>query len=163
MSDIGILYNKHNLDLQRTYFNRMLRLIGIEVLHYAPLPGKRYSSYAEIKTCFEDPVVTGCIFDEHPTQKTMKKLGWDAERQEDESVISVPYDLPHVQAGSLFALPSGIDNAEARLFRVTEMSTIMLYPASITCRLVPEWKNTAHDSQIVNFKTQDFNLLREEE
>lgn len=163
MSDIGILYNKHNLDLQRTYFNQMLRLIGIEVLHYAPLPGKRYSSYAEIKTCFEDPVVTGCIFDEHPTQKTMKKLGWDAERQEDESVISVPYDLPHVQAGSLFALPSGIDNAEARLFRVTEMSTIMLYPASITCRLVPEWKNTAHDSQIVNFKTQDFNLLREEE
>lgn len=163
MSDIGILYNKHNLDLQRTYFNQMLRLIGIEVLHYAPLPGKRYSSYAEIKTCFEDPVITGCIFDEHPTQKTMKKLGWDAERQEDESVISVPYDLPHVQAGSLFALPSGIDNAEARLFRVTEMSTIMLYPASITCRLVPEWKNTAHDSQIVNFKTQDFNLLREEE
>lgn len=163
MNEIGILYNKQNLDLQRTYFKQMLRMIGIKVIHYAPLPGKRYTTYAEIKTCFEPPIVTGCIFEEHPTQKTMKKLGWDSERQEDASLISVPYDLPHVQAGSIFALPSGIDNAEARLFRVVEMSTIMLYPASITCKLVPEWSNTAKESQIVNFKTQDFNLLREEE
>ena len=163
MKDIGILYNEQNLKLQRIYFNQMLRMIGIKVLHYAPLPGKRYTTYAEIKTAFEEPVVTGCVFEEHPTQKTMKKLGWDSERQEDASLISVPYDLAHVQAGSLFALPSGIDNSEARLFRVVEMSTIILYPASITCKLVPEWANTARESQIVNFKTQDFNLLREEE
>ena len=163
MNEIGILYNKQKLDLQRKYFNQMLRMIGIKVIHYAPLPGKRYTTYAEIKTCFEPPVVTGCVFDEHPTQKTMKKLGWNSERQEDASLISVPYDLAHVQAGSIFALPSGIDNAEARLFRVVEMSTIMLYPASITCKLVPEWSNTVKESQIVDFKTQDFNLLREEE
>lgn len=161
--EIGFLYNKQNLELQRAYFKQMLHMIGIKVFHYAPLPGKRYTNYGEIKTCFEEPVLTGCIFDDHPTQKTMKKLGWDSERQEEVSLISVPYDLAHVQAGSLFALPSGIDNAEARLFRVVEMSTIMLYPASITCRLVPEWKNTTHESQIIDFKTQDFNLLREEE
>ena len=93
----------------------------------------------------------------------MKKLGWNSERTESISAISVPYDLPNVQAGSLFALPGGIDNSQARLFRVIEMSNIMLYPASITCMLVPEWQNTAKQSQIVEFKNNVFNLLKEEE
>lgn len=162
-SDFGILYRESDLKLQRKYFEQMLKMIGIQVVHYAPLPGKRYSTYAELKTHFEPPVVTGCIFNEHLDQKTMKKLGWNAERTESISAISVPYDLPNVQAGSLFALPSGIDNSEARLFRVVEMSNIMLYPASITCMLVPEWKNTMKESQVIDFKNTDFNLLREEE
>ena len=162
-NDIGILYRESDIKLHRQYFEQMLKMIGIKVLHYAPLPGKRYSTYAELKTNYEEPVVTGCIFNEHPDQKTMKKLGWNSERTESISAISVPYDLPNIQAGSLFALPGGIDNSQARLFRVVEMSNIMLYPASITCMLVPEWKNTAKESQIVEFKNNDFNLLKEEE
>ena len=158
----GILYNEKNLKLQRSYFNQMLKMIGLSVVYYAPLPGKQYTTYAEIKTNFEPPLPTGCIFDEHPDQKTMKKLGWNSERQEDASLISVPYDLPHLQAGSIFAIPSGLDNAQPRLFRVVEMSTIMLYPSSITCKIVPEWENNMHESQIINYKSQDFNLLREE-
>ena len=109
-NDIGILYRESDIKLHRQYFEQMLKMIGIKVLHYAPLPGKRYSTYAELKTNYEEPVVTGCIFNEHPDQKTMKKLGWNSERTESISAISVPYDLPNVQAGSLFALPGGIDN-----------------------------------------------------
>ena len=163
-NDIGILYRESDIKLHRQYFEQMLKMIGIKVLHYAPLPGKRYSTYAELKTNYEEPVVTGCIFNEHPDQKTMKKLGWNSERTESISAISVPYDLPNVQAGSLFALPGGIDNSQARLFRVVEMSNIMLYPASITCMLVPEWKNKMGEHmEIVEFKNNDFNLLKEEE
>ena len=109
-NDIGILYRESDIKLHRQYFEQMLKMIGIKVLHYAPLPGKRYSTYAELKTNYEEPVVTGCIFNEHPDQKTMKKLCWNSERTEAISAISVPYDLPNVQAGSLFALPGGIDN-----------------------------------------------------
>lgn len=158
MKEFGILYNEENLKLQRNAFNEMLRLVGIQVIHYAPRPGKHYTTYAEIKTNFEDPVVTGCIFEEHPTQKTMKKLGWNAEQQEEASLISVPYDLANVQAGSIFVLPSGIDNAQGRLFRVVDMSTIMMSPACITCKLVPEWESRIPEAQQKRTE-HNFNLL----
>lgn len=161
-TQIGLLYNEQNIKLQRKYFNDMLRMIGIEVQHYAMRPNKHYTNYAELALNFEPPVTTGCVFEEHPTQKTMKKLGWNSERQENESVISVPYDLSHLEVGSLFMLPSGIDNTPGRLFRVVEMSNIMLYPASITCKLVPEFESTSPSAH-VDYKTHDFALLRGEQ
>ena len=92
----------------------------------------------------------------------MKKLGWDSELQTEESIISVPYDTKDVQAGSLFILPSALDNTKGRLFRATELSTIMIYPASITCKLVPEWEDAYTPTQS-EFKHTSFNLLNNED
>ena len=72
----------------------------------------------------------------------MKKLGWVSELDEQSSIISVAYDLPELQVGALFLVPSAIDPKKGRLFRVTELSTIMIVPAAVTCKLVPEYENT---------------------
>ena len=75
--------------------------------------------------------------------------------------LSVPYDLPELQVGALFTIPAGIDEADDRLFRVAEMSNIALYPASITCRIMPEYETQVEKSELRDFKTTTFNLLRE--
>lgn len=163
--DTGLLLNKDNIvPLQRFYFQQMVRLVGLNVLYRAPkCKDRKYDVYGEMDTFFESPIVVGCIYDEHTDQKTMKKLGWNAERGETTPVIHVPYDLPGLQAEGLFIIPSGLDNGEGRVFKVLEMSNIPVYPASMACKLGPVLKSNFERSQLHDFTVNDFNVLNEEE
>ena len=141
----GILLNP-DIKLQRNYFKEMCKLIGINCIYRAVKPGKKYTTYSELNTNFEKPQIIGCIFDEHPTQQTLKKIGWVSELQENSSIIHIPYDTPGIQQGCLFTLPSGLDDGKGRLFRLVKISNIMVYPASVACELVPEYENTYQES-----------------
>ena len=101
----GILLNGPDIKLHRKYFDEMCFLIGIKVLFYAPKPSKHWTTYAEIETNFYEPKLISCVFEDHPNQYTMKKLGWDSELQENASLISVPYDLEGIQVGDSFFTP----------------------------------------------------------
>lgn len=163
MDNYGALLNETNIKLHRKYFIEMCSLLGIQVFYRAPRENKHYNDYGELDTYYYEPVKIGCIFEDHPTQQTLKKLGWASELQEDASVIHVPYDLQNLQQGALFIIPSAFDNTKGRLFRVGKMSANMIYPASISCEIVPEYENTFNKEDIHNFKHTDFNLLNEEE
>lgn len=158
----GALLNGPDIKLHRQYFTEMCDLIGVKVLFYAPKENKHWTTYAEIKTNFYDPILVSCIFEDHPNQYTMKKLGWDSELQENASLISVPYDLKDLQVGAIFIVPSSIDNTKGRVFRVVRMRNSMIYPSSITCELVPEYENTFSSSEY-SYKNSSFNLLNDEE
>lgn len=160
--DTGILLNPANIKLQRKYFEEMVRLIGINVVYRAPRENKHYDGHGELDSFYYEPVMVGCIFDEHPNQWTMKKLGWVSEMQDSASLIHVPYDVPKLQDGSLFIVPSGIDGAQGRLFRVIAMSSIAVYPATIACQIAPVWESKFERSQLTH-KDNDFNLLDDEE
>lgn len=151
-----------DIKLHRRWFKEMVKLHGIQVIYYAVNPGCKYTAYTELRTTHQSPILVGCIFDEHPTQQTTRKMGWISELQENSSFIHVPYDLKDIQIGCLFVIPSGIDNAEGRLFRVVRMSTSMIYPASITCEIVPEYTDTCRVSDLVN-TDYNFNVLADED
>ena len=151
-----------SIKLHRPYFNEMVKLLGIQVIYRAPKPDKHYTIYTEIESNYECAESIGCIFEEHPTQQTLKKIGWISELQTDASIIHVAYDLHGLQQGALFLIPSGLDDGKGRLFRVTKLSNIAVYPASIACEIVPEYENTYSDNQS-NFRNSSFNLLTEGE
>lgn len=159
-SNYGILLSEKDIKLHRKYFAEMTKLLGINVLYRQLLPGKKWTSYAEIDANYSSPTIVGCIFSQYPDQQTMKKLGWVSELEKAVSIISVPYDLP-IQVGALFIVPSGIDSSEGRLFRVTRLSNIMIYPASMTCELVPEYMDTFSTS-LYQHRDDSFNVLGEE-
>lgn len=160
-SNYGLLLTG-DIKLHRQWFKQMTKLLGINVIYRSPKTDKHYTTYAEIDSNYNCPQLVGCIFEEHPEQQTLKKLGWAAELQENASIIHVPYDLEGIQQGALFIIPSGIDNACGRLFRVSKLSNIMVYPASIACQIVPEYEDTYQASQS-EFKHNSFTLLKEEE
>jgi len=116
-----------------------------------------------LDTSYSDPIRVGCIFNDNVDQKTAKRLGWNSELDTNATMISVPYDLLNLQVGCLFEIPSAFDNAPGRLFRVVEMSAIAIYPASITCRLVPEYKTTMELADTHVFTNSNFNLLNQED
>lgn len=158
----GLLLNERDIKLQRRYFDEMCMMVGIKVIHRAPRASKSYTAYSEIDSNYFEPELVGCIFEEHPNQRTMKKLGWNSELSESAAIISVPYDLKGLQQGSLFIVPSAFDSTQGRLFRVTEITGIMIYPCSLTCKLVPELENTFTPNTYLH-KTNSFNLLNREE
>lgn len=157
----GVLLNS-SAKLHRQYFREMCKLLGVWVLYRAPKPNKHYTSYAEIESNYEKPVLVGCIFHDHPDQQTLKKMGWMSELQENSSLIDVDYDLPNLQQGALFIIPSGLDDGKGRLFRVVKMTNSIVYPASITCEIVPEYIDTFQPETSFDYTESDFNLLNEE-
>lgn len=138
--DYGILLTPE-IKLHRQYFKEMVKLLGINCIYKAPIPGKTFDKHGDLSANYLPGEVVGVIFQEHPDQKTLKKMGWVAELQENSSIIHVPFDLPHLQVGALFIIPSGIDKAEGRVFRVISMQNIMVYPASIACEIAPEYED----------------------
>lgn len=161
--DTGLLLNEHNIKLQRLYFNQMIKLLGINVLYRAPrTSSKSYNMYGELDTYFYEPESVSCIYDEHPSQKTMRKLGWNAELADSTTVIHVPYDLKGLQVGALFIIPSGLDNAEPRIFKVLRMSSIAVYPASISCELGPVLIDDEDKEVVSDFTHSNFNVLDNE-
>ena len=162
--DTGILLNDQNIKLHRLYFKQMAQLLGINVDYYAPIDETlTYNGYGELLSYFDPPKVIACIYDEHPTQKTMKMLGWNAELAESSVVIHVPYDLKHLQVGAIFDLPAGLDNASDRRYRVLRISNVAVYPASVACELGPLLPNTLDREKIEDFDDSTFNLLDGEE
>lgn len=161
-NNYGTLLQGADIKLQRGYFEEMASLLGVRVIYRAPREDKHWTTYGEIDSNYYEPILLNCIFEEHPNQWTMKKLGWVSELQEEPSLISVPYDTPKLQVGALFIVPSAIDGSKGRLFRVASMSTIMIYPSSVTCMLVPEYEST-FSSDAYDHTRDSFNLLNREE
>lgn len=85
-----------------------------------------------------------------------------SELQEDSSLIEVDYDLPNLQQGALFIVPSGLDDGKGRLFKVVKMTNSIVYPSAITCEIVPEYINTFQPETAFEYTQSDFNLLNEE-
>lgn len=157
MSDVktnyGLLITK-DIKLHRSWFKQMTALHGINCQYRAPLKNKTYDLNADLQTSYKPAILVGCLFEEHPDQKSLKKAGWVAELQEGSSVIHVPYDLPDLQVGALFDVPSGIDTAQARTFRVISLSNIMIYPASIACEIALEYESVDEPQLITTALTQ---------
>ena len=141
-NDYGLLLSKKDITLYRMWFKQMLKLHGINCKYRAP-HNKQYDARGDLQSGYKPEIVVGCLFEEHPNQKSLKKAGWVAELQEGSSMIHVPYDLPDLQVGALFEVPSGLDNSKGRVFRVISMSNIMIYPASIACELALEYESNA--------------------
>lgn len=141
----------------------MTKLIGIYVYYRSPLEGKRWTTYAELDSNYEAPVKIGCIFEQHPSQQTLKKIGWMSELQEGSSIIHVQYDLSNLQQGCLFEVPSGLDDGNRRIFRVVRLTTGIVYPASITCEIVPEYQDDYIPDVNSHQNNSNINVLADEE
>ena len=158
----GLLLNK-DIKLHRLYFKQMTKLLGIKCLYRAPLPGKHYNRQGDLEAYYYPPEQVDCIFDNHPDIKTLKKMGWATELQEQSSILHVPYDLKNLQVGALFIIPSGIENTPDRVFRVISMQMIMIYPASIACEIAPEYFDTDEKTLTNNFTDSNFTTLLDNE
>lgn len=157
-NDYGKLINQ-DIKLHRIWFKQMTKLLGINCIFKAPVKNKTYDMHGDLQANYQQGVVVGCIFQDHPDQKTLKKMGWVTELQENSSIIHVPYDLQDLQVGALFIVPSGIDKSQGRVFRVISMQNTMIYPASIACEIAPEYFDNDEKTLTRDFSKNNFTML----
>lgn len=170
-----------SVKLHRRWFIEMAKLLGIKVEYSYPIQGYHlgefivstdtlstgdginWTQYAEVDAGYSKPITINCIFEQHPDQQTLKKVGWVSELQENSSIIHVQYDLEKLQQGCLFNIPSGLDDGVNRLFRVVRITNSIVYPASMMCEIVPEY----YDKYIPDINTHknnsNMNVLNDEE
>lgn len=161
--DYGLLLGR-DMKLHRERFKEMVKLIGVNCIYYAPKKGlKENDTHGDLLSRYELPAIAGCIFEQHPDQKTLKKHGWVTELSEGSSMIHVPYDLPGLERGALFVVPSGLDDGEGRFFRVLRMQNIMVYPASIACEIAPEYEDDTPQEETEDFSKNTFTKLLDNE
>ncbi len=161
-SNYGLLIGD-DIKIFRQYFQEMAELIGIKFIYKAPKHSKTHDTYGDLNTKYELPVEVWGIMNDHPDQKTLKKMGWVAELQEGSSIIHVPYDLPGLEEGGIFTIPSGIDGAVGREFRVITMQNSMIYPASIACEVGVEYFDNETQETVQDFTKTNFNALLDNE
>jgi hypothetical protein len=162
-TDYGLLIGS-DIKLHRMWFKQMLALHGINCKYRAPAKNKEYDINADLQTGYKPEITVGCLFEEHPNQKSLQKAGWVAELQEGSSIIHVPYDLPDLQAGALFEVPSGLDTGKSRIFRVLNLSNIMIYPASIACEIALEYSSVDEQRLVTTaLEQEDMPLLIDQE
>ena len=56
------------------YFKEMVKLLGIKCIYRAPLPGKTFDMHGDLDAKYYPGEVVGVIFQDHPDQKTLKKM-----------------------------------------------------------------------------------------
>ena len=161
--ETGILISKKDIKLRRQWFKEMCKMIGINVIYKAPRKDKTYNLHGELETHYSEPIVVGCIFDEHPTQATMKRMGWTSELLESNCIIHLPDDLPDLQIGALITVPTGLDSTIGRLFKVVKMTTISVYPTSIACEIGPVFESDTEASSVRDYTKTTNNLLKDNE
>jgi hypothetical protein len=126
-----------DLEIFRDYFKEALQFYGIPARYYQIKPGETFNESAELKAGYYDPKRIRVIFNQVPTVRTLKMLGWVTELDMDvQPIVDVMFDLPGLQVGCLISIKDPL-NKKGRLFKITKMSVGILYPASVTCQLVP--------------------------
>jgi hypothetical protein len=65
--------------------------------------------------------------------------------------------------GAIFNIPSGLDDAKGRNFRVINLQNIMIYPASIACEIALEYDSADEQHLITDHEIMDMPLLIDNE
>lgn len=128
----------NDLEIQRYYFDEACDFYGIPARYFQVKPGMHWTVAGEMSSNFFDPIKTRPIFDEAPKVSTLKKLGWVPELNEEVPPLAhLSFTLPGLQVGCLLEVKDPLAVDKGRMFRITKMKTGIIYPASVTCQIVP--------------------------
>lgn len=148
--------------MHRKWFLEFTRLHGKRALYECPI-NKKYNQVGELECDYGSPIEVGCIYEERPTQKTTRLLGWNSQLQEEASLIHLPYETENLERGGRVIVPSAFDETKGQVFRIITMSAVGdIFPYAISCAIVPVFENKFDQGQF-DYTNSTLNLLFEEE
>lgn len=151
------LLTQPDATLYRGFFKEMSKLRGIHVQYRYPI---KISStiHAEMNTKLSDPIEMDIIFQENPSVRTLKSIGWVSEIGDDKPYVAqLPFDTPELQVESVITIPPFYEiNSRSRDFKITSITTLLEFPDCLTCTLAPIF-----DTKFINkdYDTSNYNYL----
>jgi hypothetical protein len=141
----------------------MCKLLGVPIKYYSPV-NIDYDIYGLQDILVDSGIDMNMIFDESPKVSTIKRLGWYKEDSNELPILChLSYSTPNLQKGSYIGiyppeelLSDNPDVGSIRIFKVTRISTIQIYPEAWTCQLAPVIDSTTYED---NSATDNFSYL----
>lgn len=132
------LLTQQDATLFRGWFKEMAKLRGIHVI-FQGIKSSETTVHGEILPVeFEDPVEIDVIFDENPSVKTLRKIGWiSIDPQDKPYLMQLPFDTPNLAAEARIKIPPINSVGKERTFKITNITTLLEYPDCWTCTVVP--------------------------
>ncbi len=91
---------------------------------------------------YSDFIDIHIFFDGNPKVKTIKRLGWVVENNQNlPFLIHCSYHLPELQKDSLFHISGQYTGMSDRVFRVTELTCDIQAPDHLVAQVVPVYEN----------------------
>lgn len=141
------------------WFKECAKLRGIAVKYIYPIT-ENITQYAEIQPQFSDIHDLDIIFDENPSVKTLKRIGWVSEDSEDKPAIAhLPFDTPHLMTKSRIMIPPIGQAIPGRWFEVTSIHANLEYPDSYTVTLAPVFETKKEKT---NYDQSNYNYVDHE-
>ena len=128
---------QNDLTALRYYMEEMLDMYGVPAKYYQIKPGHKFTVAGEISAHYFNPTNCKVLFDQVPKISTLRKLGWLTELDQAASLIHIAFDTAGIAFGALYEIKDPLTPDSGRLFRVTKMQTGIIFPAFITCQIVP--------------------------
>lgn len=153
------LLTKKDVTLYRGWFKEMAALRGIPV-KYQGVDGYDPTIHAELNAILDEPIDMDIIFDDNPKTSTLKKTGWISENPNDNPHLAyLPYDAPNLAVKARVHIPP-IDslNETARIFEVTDITTLLEFPDAWVCKLAPVVNS---DIPMTDYTEDSFNYICE--
>lgn len=123
--------------IHRKYFKEVLDAYGVPSLYFQCKPKKDYNSSGELSSRYYDPQKTKVLFEQVPQMRTLKKLGWVTELDQQQPIVHLWYDLPGIEVGCLLKVKDPFTKSSGRFFRLSKLSGIgIIYPVGLTAQIV---------------------------
>lgn len=160
---MGQLFSK-DATIYRKFFKEQAKLLGIHVEYRYPIDMEFTTHAQENPKGYSEPQEVDIIFDSSPKLSTLRKLGWVSEDKSDKPyLIQAPFDIPNLQKGCLFILPSPEPLSESRVFKVVDIQVDQVMPDSWYCHVAPKLEEQYAIKTEEDYKDQSYSFLRIDE
>lgn len=133
------LLTQDDVQLFQQWFKEACMLYGIPVKYRYPITDtEQVTIHGEIQSEFSEEIDMDVIFQENPPVKTLKRIGWVAEKPDDKPYIAMlPLDAPYLQTKARIMIPPIGQAIPGRWFEVTSIQSQLEYPDCYICTLAP--------------------------
>jgi len=132
------LLTKNDATIYRRFFKEMARLRGQTVLYQYLIKNYETIHGEVIPVKLSDPIAIDVIFNENPSIKTLKRLGWLSIDPDDKPyIMQMPYDTPNLTVDAEVSIQPVDSIGKPTRFRITEIRTLLEFPDCYTCRVAP--------------------------
>lgn len=151
------LLTQNDAKIIQQYFKEMAALLGIRVNYRYPVDEK-VTVHSEIQCSFSDIVPIDIVFQQNPSIKTLKNIGWVSETADDKPYIAMfPIDTVGLQTKAQIEIPPVGQAIPSRWFEVTSIQTLLEYPDCYITTVVPVFdsKQPRVDHEQTNYNYVD--------
>ena len=114
--------------------------------------------HSEDNSEYSMPVRLDILFDENPSVKTLNRMGWVSELNDQKPfIVNLPYNTPNLTVNARIIVESTEGTPRPRVFRISKIESDLEFPDAYTCAVVPVYDQYKQKNQYTLVNVEKIN------